>query len=121
MQPGNLKPSDISQRQRNALHNISLSGCFGGFLCWSGREDWASWLVFGTARVFAKHDVCQEQAGTHAIVMSSPSTSCGITGVLLSVRLLQVMDQSPRIIEYLKLEGTRKDHQVRLPAPRRTT
>jgi len=26
-----------------------------------------------------------------------------------------------RIIEYLKLKGTHKDHQVQLPAPRRTT
>lgn len=26
-----------------------------------------------------------------------------------------------RIIEYLTLEGTHKDHRVQLPAPRRTT
>lgn len=64
-------------------------------MCWSQREDLASWLVFGgTARVFAKPDVCQEQAGPHTIIMSSPSTGCGITGVLMSVHLLQVMDQS---------------------------
>lgn len=77
------------------MRNISLSGCADGFLCWSGREDWASWFVFGgTARVFAKPVVYQEQGGPHTIITSSLSTGCGITGLLTSVQLLQVMDQS---------------------------
>lgn len=43
----------------SALHNVSLSGCASGFICCSGKENWASWLVLcGTAGVFAKRDVC---------------------------------------------------------------
>lgn len=42
-----------------ALHKASLSGCASGFICCSGKEDWASWLILGgTAGVFAKRDVC---------------------------------------------------------------
>lgn len=58
VQSGSGKSSGISQRQCEALRRISFSGCSGGFLCWCGREYLALWLVFGTDRVFAKHDVC---------------------------------------------------------------
>lgn len=48
----------------------------------------------GTTRGFAKPGVCQQQAGPHTIVMASPSTGCGVAGVLMSAHLWQVMDQS---------------------------